>query len=298
MIKVAICICTRKRPEGLKNLLLSINHMNIASSTDVSVIIVENDNTNLSEDLVKEFALDCRFKVKYALEKNQGISYARNRSVKEAGDVDFCCFVDDDQIVDADMLNELINCQNEFNADAVSGTTPPVFNYAVPDYIRQFHQDEVKPYGTIVRQAATGCLLIRKSLLDGIEGPFDLRMNFTGGEDFYMTYLFSENGGVIRANPDAISYEIIPEERATIKYVINRTIRTANTKMAVQELMQGSSMEGNSFPRTILRLINGLILLIPCLMFCKSNRLKGLIKTSYAVGSLMYFLGRKNKFYS
>jgi len=54
-------------------------------------------------------------------------------------------------------------------------------------------------------------LLIRKKYLDKLSGPFDTRLNFSGGEDSFLTKDISELGGIIRFNPDAIAYEIIPE---------------------------------------------------------------------------------------
>jgi len=297
MIKIAICICTRRRKEDLFELLLSINKIQVPSNTDISIIIIENDNGPYSEETVNKFANKSRFPVKYFLETNQGISHARNRSVKEAGDCDFCCFVDDDQTVASDWMVELVKCQNEFNADGVSGITPPFFNYDAPEYIKIYHQDDMLPYGTILKQAATGCLLLRKSVMDSIEGPFDSRLNFTGGEDFYMTHQVTKKGGIIRFNPNAISYEIIPKERATIKYIKKRTYRTANTKMIVQSMVNDNFSIIRIIPKTFIRLFLGFLIVIPYYLFGRKYKLLGIFKISYSMGELLFVFGKKNKFY-
>jgi len=43
-IDISICICTRKRQEGLKRLLDSIENLEIPPETDIRIIIVENDS--------------------------------------------------------------------------------------------------------------------------------------------------------------------------------------------------------------------------------------------------------------
>ena len=298
MAKISICICTRNRQEGLKNLLESLDRMHITPDMDIRLIVVENDKENHTEKIINEFLTKSKFSISYFLEPRQGIAYARNRSVKEAYGSDFCCFVDDDQVVHPNWLVELVKCQREFNADGVWGSTPPLFNNnKIPSYIRQFHNPEIYAYGTIVKRAYTGCLLLRKELLDRINGPFDLRLNFTGGEDTYLTYLITNIGGVIRYTPNAIAYEIIPESRTTIKYIIKRTYRISNTGLFVESLIDKNKAGWNALPRLIMRFCRGLLIVFPFLLFGKSNKLIGIEKIADAVGGFLFILGSKNKFY-
>lgn len=297
MIQISICICTRKRTAGLQTLLGSFEEMQIPCNTSISVIVVENDSENFSESIIKEFSLKSKFKIRYFLERNQGIAFARNRSVKEAGDCDFCCFTDDDQVVASDWLKELLKCQNEFNSDGVAGPTLPSFDKEVPAYIKHFHTPKTYQYGTIVNSAFTGCLLLRKKYLNLIEGPFNVRLNFTGGEDSFLTKQVIDLGGIIRYNPDAIAYEIIPQNRTTIKFVINRSFRIANTGLFVRALREKDFNRLAALPRVLMRFGNGLLILIPFLIFGKENRLIGLIKITKAVGGFSFILGRKNQFY-
>lgn len=138
--------------------------------------------------------------------------FARNRSIEEAGECDFCCFTDDDQIVPIDWLKELLKYQFEFNADGVTGPTFPIFNTEVPAYIKNSHTLKTFQYGAIVSFAFTGFLLIRKKYLDMLYGPFETRLNFSDGEDTYLTKQITNLGGIIRFNPNAIAYEIISEK--------------------------------------------------------------------------------------
>lgn len=46
--------------------------------------------------------------------------------------------------------------------------------------VEKFHPSNTFLYGTIVENAYTGWLLIRKKYLDLLEGPYEIRLNFTG----------------------------------------------------------------------------------------------------------------------
>jgi succinoglycan biosynthesis protein ExoM len=297
MIIISICICTRNRQEGLKSLLVSLENMQKPPDTDVRIIVVENDVESRSEKIVNEIFFSSKIKINYFLETNKGISFARNRSVKEAQGSDFCCFIDDDQIADSNWLKELLKCQREFNADGVWGPNPPIFNKKAPLYIQQFYTPKKFNYGSIVSMAYTNCLLLRKKYLDKIEGPFDLRLNFTGGEDIYLTYIISNIGGVIRYNPNAIAYEIISTERTTINYIIKRVYRNSNISYFIQSLIKGNINNYKGISRLFLRFGLGLLIMVPLLLFGKSDKLKGLIKIINSIGGFSFLLGKKNHFY-
>jgi len=297
MVDITICVCTRKRQEGLYKLLDSFAKMQIPSDTQISIVVVENDFVNHSENIIKEFSSKSKFKINYFLETKQGIAFARNTSVKGAVGSVFCCFVDDDQTVANDWLVELMRCQKEFNADGVWGTNPPVFNKKVPAYIKRFHTGSTFNYGEIVPEAYTNSLLLKKEYLDKIEGPFDVRLNFTGGEDCYLTSIITKMGGVIRCNPDAKAYEIIPESRTKIKYIIKRTYRTSNTSFFVESLMEKRKLGLSIFPRLFLKFCFGLLIVLPYLLLGNSNKLIGVEKIADACGGFSFILGNKNEFY-
>lgn len=281
----------------MRNLLHSILKSPLPADTTVNIIVVENDLCSYSGHIVKEFAVQKSIGITYFLETKQGLAYARNRAVAEADGSDFCCFVDDDQVVAPDWLAELVKCQREYNADGVWGANPPVFKGDVPSWIMKFYEPERFSYGTIVKKAFTNCLLIRKSFLDRIPGPFDTRLNYAGGEDSYMTSLLSKMGAVIRYNPDAVAYEVIPDERTTLKYMLRRTFRISNTELLVRSFIESDFSKARAFLRLVLRFGYGLMISIPFMIFSNEDKLKGVIKVANAAGGLMFIAGKHNRFY-
>lgn len=297
MIEATICICTRRRQPGLKRLLDSLLEMHILPYLNLRIIVVENDSKTYSEEIVNGYSSKCNLRISYFLETNEGLVYARNRSVKEAGICDFCCFVDDDQIVTSEWLVELFKCQEEFNADGVYGCCVPYFNKDVPPYIKKSHVRKKYEYGTILQSAATGGLLLRKKYLDMIEGPFDIRFNFTGGEDSHLTFLISSMGGVIRFNPCAIVYEVIPNNRATINYVLKRAYLVSNVGLFIKSSQNNKFSKPKALPRLILRFCYGLLTFLPCLFFGKTNKLQGLIRIMNSAGGFAFIIGKRSQFY-
>lgn len=297
MIKISVCICTKDRHDRLLGLLDSLEKMQIPADVSLSIIIVENDIANRSQKLVEEYSAESKLKINYYLETRRGLVYARNKSVREAGGCDFICFTDDDEIVTPIWLVELLRCQREFNADAVAGPTYPIFNKRVPEYIMDFHTPRIPRYGEIIDIAFTGCLLIRKSCLDRINGPFNEKFNLTGGEDIYMTHMVSESGGVIRYNPDAIAYEIFPPDRANIRYVLRRAYRNSNTGLYVRSFWNVSHYKIKVLPKLFMRFFYGLIIAVPLYIYGGNRKLDGLIKIVNSVGGFQFLLGRSNRFY-
>ena len=297
MIEIAICICTKNRIQGLGKLLESLKQMTIPKDVKIQAIIVENNLFPYSEKIVKEFSSECKFKINYFLETCPGVASARNRAVKEANGSEFCCFVDDDQIVDADWLVELVKCQREFNADGVWGPNPPIFVNRVPSYIKHFHAPKFLNYGTTVTWAATCGLLLRTQFLDKIDGPFNLKLNYTGGEDVFLTSQISKLGGIIYYTPFAMAFEIVPKERATIKYIAKRSFRNSNIAYFVDSLENRNFNRYYTFFRLTMRLCLGMLIFFPFIFFGKANALKGLIKISDACGGFAFILGKQNQFY-
>jgi len=297
---IAICISTRRRNDGLKRLLLSILELNIPDPVKykIEIIVVENDLNANAIKIVEAISRRTDVEIKYFLEKHQGVCNARNRAVREAKNADFCIFVDDDQIVDQNWLIELIECQRLFNSDGVYGANPPLFEFPVTDQIRKFHTPVFKQYGHKLSTAPTNCLLIRKQELDKMEGPFDLRLNYLGGEDIYLTGLLTEKGAIIVSNPAAIAHEVIPKERATVSYILRRSFRNGNTSSFVSLLRNGNNKaKFDLFIKLMIRLFYGAILVLPNLIFRGNYRIGGIVRVFFNLGALSTFLNYKTKFY-
>ncbi|MDO6542473.1 glycosyltransferase [Photobacterium sanguinicancri] len=99
MIKFSIGICTYNRSEMLQSCLKALNK-HLSHRDDFEIIVVDNNSTDNTAELLDEFNCIKRF-----VEYNQGLSFARNRLIKESVG-DYILFLDDDSIISNDILRE------------------------------------------------------------------------------------------------------------------------------------------------------------------------------------------------
>ena len=226
---ISFCICTYNRNEGLASLLQSLTDMNLPGdlrAADVRVVVVDNYDGS-SEEVLK--AWSSRFNWTWFHEPQKGLSNARNRSVSLAKDSEFVVFVDDDQILEKDCLAYLMATQKEFKADLVYGSNPPIFEIEPVKSISHFFENSDVYSGEQILFAPTNCTLVRASVLDSVQGPFDWRFNVTGGEDSFLTRQLSANGYHLVADGRAKAFEYIKADRANLRWIIKRQFRVSTS---------------------------------------------------------------------
>ena len=118
MIRIAICIATFQRPQGLSRLLESLSNLCFEKQDEpsIKIIIVDNDTTGTAKPVVEHWRNKLRWTLVYEIEPRRGISYARNRLVALAKDIDFVAFIDDDEVAVDCWIDELIYTQKKYQA--------------------------------------------------------------------------------------------------------------------------------------------------------------------------------------
>src|SRR5262249_31641540 len=137
--RVAICIATWRRPQGLLALLQSLDALVFEGpEPELCVIVADNDERE-SAHAVCESARDwLRHPLHYVVEKRRGIPQARNASLLAAlGRVDWIAFADDDEVADPRWLDALLRAQLASGADVVSGPVVPRFATGTPAWVAQ-----------------------------------------------------------------------------------------------------------------------------------------------------------------
>ena len=99
--KIGIGLITRRRPEMLSQALGAFLQMDVPEDAALTFIIVENDETPRCKSVIDEFAAQTSWPVRYDLEPQRGMPYARNRvlDMATAEGCVFLTFVDDDNLV-------------------------------------------------------------------------------------------------------------------------------------------------------------------------------------------------------
>lgn len=195
------------------------------------MVVIDNYVNGNACDICRYHQKIVNMPVIFDIEKNRGISFARNKAVASASDnTDFIAFLDDDEIPEPNWLDELLYTSKMFNADIVSGVIVPSFDRPPPKWIEQggYFTRQRPPTGHLLLEARTGNSLIKRSLFRKI-GDFDPRFALTGGEDTHFSMRASRAGFTIVASDESIVYESIHQTQMSAMWILMRAYRIGNT---------------------------------------------------------------------
>jgi len=279
-MKVAICIITYKRPEGLARLLKSLGQLYFTKLERpiIELVVVDNDVLGNAAYLCKTIQPDLGMEAKCFTEARRGISYARNKAVESVGyDVDFIAFIDDDEVAEPSWLDELLFAQEKHNADVVTGCVLRYFNDSVPEWIERgaFFERERYSTGQILEGASTGNVLIRRKLFDHL-GKFDERFALTGGEDTHFFMRVHLAGYKIVWSDEAVVYEWIPATRINARWILQRAFRNGNSFMLCNKDLSSSIVTIVWTARGLWRICKGVLGIPFVLLFGRHQVVKSL----------------------
>ncbi|MHC5024949.1 MAG: glycosyltransferase family 2 protein [Planctomycetota bacterium] len=247
---VTICIATCDRPDGLERLLASIAELDRTPGLNLRVVVIDNHPDGTGAAIVQAWSTKLDVPIRYGREAQRGIPFARNAAIDEAGDADFIAFVDDDQTVDARWLSELIAVQARTGADIVTGPQLPVLPDEVPAWMRRSGAFDLLRFetGTVRPVAYTHNVLTRTGVFRDLWPPFDARFATSGGSDSHFYRRAHRAGYRIAWADEAITREWIPAGRATMGWLLRRSLRIGTTDAFIARDLDGWAV----LPRTLL----------------------------------------------
>lgn len=294
MTSVAVCIPTYRRPAFLADLLQSLAAMD-TTGLDVRVIVVDNDAAESAAPVVQRFAA-CLPAVTYVVEPAKGVASARNRLVAMALTIDaeYVAFVDDDEWVEAGWLAALVRTARNFGADAVAGPVLPEYDKGVPGWVvrgKFFHRRRYRT-GHPVRIDATSNLLLARSSLDGLDGPFDRRFDRIGGSDHHLLERLARRGARMVWSDEAVVHEQIPLSRANAGWLLRRAFRGGATFSAIAaDLEPTPTGRANRAARALTRLGIGALLLPLGLVRGRAATVHAVCHAARGLGGLLGTIG-------
>jgi succinoglycan biosynthesis protein ExoM len=228
-LRVAICICTFRRPELLRKLLCGVAQLKFrkARRPQIQVVVVDNDERASAEEICRMASVS--WPIDYVVEPRRGITHARNRAVSAAGPVDFIAFIDDDEVPAAQWLDELLWAQTEFAADVVSGPVLPRYAPEIADWVKRggFFDRQVLTTGTTRRACPTNNVLVGTQVFQSVP-KFDDAFALSGAEDTNFFLQVGKAGHKIVWSQEAVVFEAVPVERGTVAWILRREYQTGN----------------------------------------------------------------------
>ncbi|MBZ5634663.1 MAG: glycosyltransferase [Acidobacteriia bacterium] len=133
-MKVTVILCTYNRCGSLVRALESVAASQLPPSVEWEVLVVDNNSTDQTREVVADFARRHAGRFRYVFEARQGQSHARNAGIQEAaGDV--LAFTDDDIRVEPTWLAKLSAVFEEGNWAGAGGSILPESGFNLPPWI-------------------------------------------------------------------------------------------------------------------------------------------------------------------
>jgi glycosyltransferase involved in cell wall biosynthesis len=240
--RVAVCIASHRRPDGLHALLGALDAQRFQGpKPELVIVVADNDPAGSARPVCEDARRWLSLPLRYAAEPRRGIPFARNAALRAAGGADWLAFIDDDELPEPDWLDALLRVQRETGADVVTGPVLGRFAEPPPAWVLEggFFSSPRRPTGTPMQRAFTGNALLRARCLDGESVHFDERM-LGMGEDEELTSRLAARGFRIVWADAAVAWERVPPERVRARYVARRSVAAGSATTQIERLRRGA----------------------------------------------------------
>lgn len=242
-MKTVLCICTYRRPEGLRKLLETLPQLIDADALEV--IVSDNDAAGDGLAVCAELSAAGFPLPLYPVAATEpGISAARNAACHQALSLspDLIAFLDDDEWPEPQWLAELQRVQHRCNAAVVGGPTRPVFPEGTDDSTRQnpyYGADMALPDESPCVLQAGGNFMITSEALQALAPEFfNHAFAHSGGEDLAFFMQLQHLGYSMAWAANATVHEPVPAERLQEGWVKQRIVNIHNSRVRVMQLLQ------------------------------------------------------------
>ena len=227
---VSFLICTFQRSELLKHCLESFSRQIERMPANSELIVIDNANDASTKSIVDDYLLVIP-NLKYVIESNIGLSYARNKGVKESN-YEWVVFVDDDGKPHPDFIERVFHVINHFDFDVFGGMFYPWHRSKKPKWMSN-------DFGQMnLLRSSTGPLQYGQTVAGGIAAykknkleeaglfPTDIGMRgFTVGygEEDYVIKKMWKNGCKVGFDPHWKMDHLVAEYKYTLIWQLTRS---------------------------------------------------------------------------
>lgn len=237
-LSITTSICTWNRSKSLSAMLASLRQLKIPMGIDWEVLIVNNNCTDHTDEVVEQFADSLPIRLLH--ESRQGLSNARNCAVAAAKG-DYILWTDDDAIVDPNWLAAYVNAVRTWPNAALfggpiklklEGTPPPWFAEMLCDESFAFvyaHRDPSKipmklnsTQSTLIPYGPNLCIRMREQQKLRYKPYLGRYKNQQiRGEEFDLVTAMLDLGAEGWWVPDAIVHHVVTQDLQTEMHLRN-----------------------------------------------------------------------------
>jgi len=245
---VTIAIPTYNNAQLLDSALQSLYKLHCPDDIDYEILVIDNNSNDRTPLIIRKNIERFNSKLKSVFEPKQGLSFARNRALKEAkGQI--VCFLDDDVIVAPGWLEAVTSAFSKYSAAVVGGRSYLIYPGQKPYWLP--HEREMLlsalDYGnqTLVntdKELFGLNFSIRKELalkLGGFNTALGRKAkSLSCGEETELLDRVRKAGGVAVYEPRAIVGHIVKKKRLKKSWMFRRIFEGAVSKER-QQISQG-----------------------------------------------------------
>jgi len=228
---ITVIVCTYNRCRDLETALKSVAASEVPSSITWEVLVVDNNSTDQTRDVVQAFCSKHADRFRYLFEPEAGKSYALNAAIANArGKV--LAFMDDDVTVEPTWLHNLTASLHDGEWAGAGGRTLPAESFIPPPWL----PNDFKTWGAIlcayfdhgdeaceIDHPPYGANMAFRSCVFERHGGFRIDLGPAPGsqirnEDSELGRRLLTAGERLRYEPTAVVYHPVPQGRITKEY--------------------------------------------------------------------------------
>jgi len=300
--KIVIGLATFKRPQMLSKTLESLRQQRTIPETSVELVLVDNDEEKSALPTFEQYHKQFAFALHYFNEPVKGIASARNRIVEESLRLGahYLAFMDDDEIASTDWIFQLYEGLVKYDADVVTGSSERIIPADAPEWIKKgrFFALRNRPSGEVRKSGSTRNVLfdLQKLCVDW-KLRFHPGLNLVGSSDAFFFEEAYLKGARIVSVAEASIVEELPASRLTAKWILSRSFRGGNSKVARRYLRHGAVAALAMLPQATGGLLWGTFIALITLPAQKQTRIRNRRGLYYNMGVLSAIFGYRYQEY-
>ncbi len=294
--QITVAICSYNAAHYLAPLLSQL--VSLTCSIPFEILVVDNNSTDKSKELVESFARSCVIPVRYVIETEQGIPFARNKAIEESLSSRYLAFIDADELPTSGWLQAAIDTLKDNQVDCVGGKISIILPHRpkwlsdnlLPFYGELNHSDKAFKITDRSTPIWSGNIAYNTRIFhEGLR--FDTRYNrkgkgVGGGSDGIMFRHFIKQGYRLHYEPKMEIQHLISDEKINRGYFLKLHF-AAGKKAGLYEIIpSGRKIVG--IPRYMFKQLLTKLLLVLQLYFTHPNAyMREAMNLAYHIGSMV-----------
>ncbi|MFM1804084.1 MAG: glycosyl transferase family [Planctomycetota bacterium] len=293
-MRIAVCISTLDRHDGLARALRSVASQRFEGATApaIEAIVANNDPTDRAPHEIARAIHDATgLAVTVLDEPERGTAPPRNRALAQAqASSDLIAFLDDDEEAPPEWLATMLAVKARFDADIVTGPVIPTFDRTPPEWAARAYARPARATGSPRPWAFTGNVLFDAALLERLASWFDPR--FTQGEDRHFFARLAATGARIVWCAEAAPREYIPESRLDPAWHVRRMRAIGRAVTAIERDTPASALAAvRNTAKGVVWIAVGATRVACGLVLGEAQRVKGRGELAYGAGLIAGSIG-------